>query len=131
VTLWDAVTRQQLASLLGHSNQVQALAFSPDSKLLATGNFDNTVILWDLAARRRAGRVSRQPGNQAEFSIWCVAFAPDGETLVVGNDDGTLMSGILARAGCYVRCMKLRAESAPSPSQMGEKRWSRAARRVR
>ncbi|HLW67075.1 MAG TPA: serine/threonine-protein kinase, partial [Gemmataceae bacterium] len=37
------------ATLVGHRGQVRCLAFSPTSKLLATGGSDWTIRLWDLS----------------------------------------------------------------------------------
>jgi hypothetical protein len=48
----DAQTRQELASLKGHDNNVYSVAFSPDGKTLASGSGDNTVKLWEGDARQ-------------------------------------------------------------------------------
>ena len=40
--------QKETATLKGHGNTVNALAFSPDGKLLATGSQDRTVKLWEL-----------------------------------------------------------------------------------
>jgi WD40 repeat protein len=46
VLVWDTISGKELHRLPGHRDEVFALAFSPDSKLLATGSFDGTIRLW-------------------------------------------------------------------------------------
>ena len=48
VQLWDIRTGENIATFLGHPTDIQCLAFSPDSTLLASGSFDHTILLWDL-----------------------------------------------------------------------------------
>ena len=48
VRLWDISTGKNIATFLGHPTDIQCLAFSPDSTLLASGSFDHTILLWDL-----------------------------------------------------------------------------------
>ncbi len=52
VRLWDVGTGKHLKTLKGHSNcDYNSVAYSPDSKTIATGHRDGTVLLWDVPAR--------------------------------------------------------------------------------
>src|SRR5262245_24756683 len=53
VGIWDAVTGRLLAPWIPQRNWVVALAFSPDGKLLATGDYSSGVHLWDAATGER------------------------------------------------------------------------------
>ena len=48
VRLWDICTGENIATFLGHPTDIQCLAFSPDSTILASGSHDGTILLWDL-----------------------------------------------------------------------------------
>ena len=81
VTLWDA--RQPAAPLQvldGHENAVQALAYSPQRLLLASGGADKTVRVWNLDTLdlKRAYRGPR------DF-VTSVAFSPNGKLLAAGG----------------------------------------------
>src|SRR5262249_41226645 len=45
VKVWDCRTARELATLRGHSNPLTGLAFSPDSRRLATASADRTVMV--------------------------------------------------------------------------------------
>ncbi len=45
--LWDVETGQEIRTLSGHTELIEALTFSHDGKILASGSFDGTVLLWD------------------------------------------------------------------------------------
>jgi WD40 repeat protein len=50
VHIWDMQEFRHIATLNSHRSGVTAAAFSPDGKLLATGDIDGFVRTWDLAA---------------------------------------------------------------------------------
>ncbi len=66
-------------------SMIWGVAFSPDGQMLATGNWDNQVYLWDVGS-----------GNQQLIcsghtdKIWSVAFHPQGNLLASGSDDQTI-----------------------------------------
>src|SRR5262249_28614487 len=52
IILGDRRPRQPLGPpLSGHSGPANSIAFSPDGKILASGSWDHTIILWDVANR--------------------------------------------------------------------------------
>ena len=48
IRLWDVATAENIHTFWGHTTDVQSLAFSPDGKMLASGGFDGTILLWDV-----------------------------------------------------------------------------------
>lgn len=50
LTLWDRKTQKVWAVFDAHKGMVTSVAFTSDSKILASGNSEGTVKLWDVAA---------------------------------------------------------------------------------
>jgi hypothetical protein len=73
--------------LTGHSYYVYSVAFSADGKTLASGSWDNTIILWDVETRQPIG----QPLSGHSNVVFSVAFSPDGKTLASGSGDNTII----------------------------------------
>ncbi|MGI2905082.1 protein kinase domain-containing protein [Tolypothrix sp. VBCCA 56010] len=67
-------------TLTGHSNSVNSVAISPDGNTLASGSYDKTIKLWNLAT----GEQIRTLSGHSNVLI-SVAFSPDGKTLASGS----------------------------------------------
>jgi WD40 repeat protein len=76
---------KERACLRGHTNEVPAIAITPDGKTLVSGSLDRTIKLWDLAAGKERATLRGHAG-----SILSLALAADGRTLASAGSDGVL-----------------------------------------
>ncbi|MGE0130210.1 MAG: caspase family protein [Blastocatellales bacterium] len=84
IKLWDAAAGRELRSMAGHTANVQAIAFSPDGRLLASGGDDAVVKLWDTATGREIATLGGH-----SLGVKALTFSSDGKLLVSGSDDGS------------------------------------------
>jgi eukaryotic-like serine/threonine-protein kinase len=92
VQLWDSSTGNLVSDQFTHANEeITRLAISPDGKTLATGASvvdrdakPGVVYLWDLAGRRRLGRLVGHKG-----AITKMVFSPQGKTVLTCSWDST------------------------------------------
>ena len=112
VVLWDARSGARISTLCGHNSGINAVAFSPDSGLLASSSFSSKVWLWDATTGESLGEFKefvlqnacsppRVSGVQVcaaaatvlqghPTAVVIAASSPDGEMVATGSDDGVI-----------------------------------------
>jgi Planctomycete cytochrome C/WD domain, G-beta repeat len=86
VRLVDPSTGATVATLKGHAEQVRAVAFSADGKLLAAAGGlpaqSGEIKIWDVESRKELLTIKGHTD-----CIYAVAFSPDGKTLATSSYD--------------------------------------------
>ena len=83
VTIWDLPSSTRRHTLIGHTDWVNSVGFSPTGEFVASGSDDGTTRLWrvDVGAEAIVLRGHTRP-------VTSVTFSPDGEILATGSLDG-------------------------------------------
>ena len=90
---YSDLAKSVFAETLG---SVFTAAFSPDGKLLATGDAEGVIRLWQ-ATDGKSLFVSK--GHMSW--VWSVAFSPDGQTLASCSNDQTVKLWKVSTGECY------------------------------
>ncbi|KAJ5952990.1 uncharacterized protein N7479_011403 [Penicillium vulpinum] len=72
-------------TLHGHSDSVNSVAFSPDSKLMVSGSHDRKIKLWNTTT----GAIHKTLEGHYGL-VNSVAFSPDGKFVVSGSTDNSI-----------------------------------------
>lgn len=65
IKLWDLKKGNLVKTLLGHSNCVNSVAFSPDCNLIVSGSSDKSIKLWD----KKIGKSFKTLLNDQNFDV--------------------------------------------------------------
>ncbi|MYG00628.1 hypothetical protein F4212_16045 [Candidatus Poribacteria bacterium] len=97
IVLRDVETGDHIRTFTGHTDEVRCLAFSPDSRTLASGSGigmrKKTILLWDIDTG--SSKVVMDPNWFENFRIHAgvasvLAFSADGQTLASGMKLGDI-----------------------------------------
>src|SRR5262249_6696947 len=70
----------------GHADAVNAVAFSPDGKLLASGDCVGAIRLWDTATGKQRATFTHQARRP-----WSLAFSPNGKMLASSSPSRVML----------------------------------------
>ena len=84
--IWDANTGESKLSPLVHQRAINAVALSPDTRLIATTSAEKLVRLWDV----QTGGMVGEPLHGHTDEVWEVSFSRDSRLLASASDDRTV-----------------------------------------
>ena len=85
VKIRDATSGACVSTLIGHSDPVTSVCFSPDGSKIVTGSMDKTVKIWDAT---NGACVSTLEGHSKTVSSVC--FSSDGSKIASFSMDNTV-----------------------------------------
>ena len=89
VWVYDVPDGKETALFTGQTGQINALAFSTDGKILASGGFNNPIIqLWDLETGRKLSTLKSAKEHDA---VTALAFSEDNTILMSLNAFGYII----------------------------------------
>lgn len=83
--LVDAATGELIRPLVGHTDGVLTIAYSPDGTQAVTGSYDNTARLWDLATGEELHTFIGHSDR-----VLSAVFSPDGARVLTGSNDRSI-----------------------------------------
>lgn len=92
VKVWN-LHNDTVTTLGTHADSVNAIAFSPDGRLLASGGDDYACKLWDIPGKQRIATLEHI-ADRSRSQVKAVTFSPDGR--------------LLATAGMHVKLWNVR-----------------------
>ena len=79
VHLWDVVTGKEVAAFKGHVGAINAVAFAPNGKTLASASADTTTLLWDVSKLTLPVRAVKELSADEEKMRWQALAEADAE----------------------------------------------------
>ena len=86
LSIWDVVSGREVSTLDRQTTPIMSITYSHDGKTLASGNYDGSINIWNLASGKRLAGPLRAHTNV----VYSLAFSPDDGRLASGSADRTV-----------------------------------------
>ncbi|PHS02180.1 MAG: hypothetical protein COA78_21765 [Blastopirellula sp.] len=99
IRLCDTKTGEQIETFVGHKDDIQAVTFHPNGKLLASSDKAGVICVWPIKSlqnesHQEVGEIHQWPpffqGHSSR--VWSLDFSSDGTQLISASKDGTVRS---------------------------------------
>ncbi len=88
ISTWSAIGLNLASDVPGHSQAIEEMDITPDSRWLITGGDDGKILVWDLADPSQLPAPTTL--GETDSIVWSVAVSPDGTTAASAQEDGTI-----------------------------------------
>ena len=85
--VWDTKTAEVIHRFIGHASHVHRLRHSPNGRLIASGDNDGNLRLWDATTFEPV----RPPIQAHHAAIVDVTFSPSSDRVATASIDGTVL----------------------------------------
>ncbi|MEZ4656368.1 MAG: WD40 repeat domain-containing protein [Caldilineaceae bacterium] len=91
IKLWDVSAGHSVATLIGHTDQVFALAYIPNNPILASSSADSTIKLWDVDTGQELTTMQGHSGQ-----VFSLAVDSSASRMISGGADNQIIVWDLA-----------------------------------
>jgi U3 small nucleolar RNA-associated protein 13 len=93
-----------ISSAMAHEKEINAVAVSPNDKIIASASQDRTIKLWSAPDLSPGGQpVATLRGHKR--GVWSIAFSPSDQVLASASGDGTLRLWAVSSSAGYA-CLR-------------------------
>ncbi|TWT91883.1 protein kinase domain-containing protein [Neorhodopirellula pilleata] len=115
IRLWDALTNQQIGSVMKHDSRVKCAAFSPNGKTIVAGYLDGSIRQWDSRTGSEIG-----PPLRHSKEIMAMDLSRNGQWLATASADWTAKLWNIGAATGTTETIRRRFERLTNREQLAD-----------